>query len=178
MESEGGEKSNRDQPRAIPGWSGRPLFDDVVNTAMLGLIVVVLAAQIFSRYVLNYSIGWSSEVAGILMSWLMFLGAPAMLRRQSHMSIYLFGSLKPWPQKIIRILIEFASGVFYVVILVGSIDLMAASAMMTTPSLGLPGNFVAAVVPVASAYLIVRTLIRVFDLVRFERSLWQEEEEA
>ena len=47
----------------------------------------------------------------------MFLGAPAMLRRQSHMSIYLFGSLKPWPQKIIRILIEFASGVFYVVIL-------------------------------------------------------------
>lgn len=168
----------RDPHADKPGWWGWPLLDDLVDAAMLGAMVVVLSIQVFSRYALNYSIGWTSEVAGILLSWLMFLGAPAMLRRQSHMSIYLFGKLRPLPQRIIRILIELTCGVFYVVILIGSIDLMEASAMFETSALGLPGNYVAAIVPVASVYLIIRTLIRVFDLVRLQRPVWQEEEEA
>jgi TRAP-type transport system small permease protein len=178
MHSAAKDESHPDQPHDKPGWFGWPYVDDAINAALLGGIVVALAIQVFARYILNYSMGWSSEVAGILMSWLMFLGAPAMLRRQSHMAIYLYGSLQPLAQRIIRILIELTCGVFYLVVLFGSIDLMAASAMFTTPALGLPGNYVAAVVPVASTYLIIRTLIRVFDLMRSQRPVWLEQEET
>lgn len=174
IEPKGATNSRQSNRQRWPAWMK---FDDVINAAMLAAMAAALSIQVFSRYVLNYSIGWSSEIAGILLAWLMFLGAPAMLRRHSHMSIYLFGFLAPLLQRIIRIVIELACGVFYAVLLFGSFDLMRASAMYETSSLGLPGEYIAAVVPVASVYLIVRTLLRIADLLRSEHPAWLEQEE-
>ena len=84
--------------------------DDFVNAALLVVIAVVLVIQVFSRYVLNISLGWTTELASTFLAWLMFLGAPAMLKRQSHMEIYLFGGLRRMPQTVIRIAVELASG--------------------------------------------------------------------
>lgn len=160
---------NGTSPPGRPKW---PAIDDLVNAAMLGAIAVILVAQVFSRYVLNYSLGWTSELSGILLGWLMFFGAPAMLKRQSHMAIFLFGALPPRPQRAIRILVELACAAFYLIVLIGSIDLVAASGMFTTPALGLRGDWVAAAVPLGSAYLVVRTLIRIADLRRSARPPW------
>ena len=153
----------------------RPALDDLVNAVMLGAISLILMAQVFSRYVLNYSLGWTSELSGILLGWLMFLGAPAMLKRQSHMAIFLFSGLPPLPQRAIRISVELACAAFYVIVLIGSIDLLAASSMFTTPALGLRGDWVAAAVPIGSVYLVVRTLIRIADLLRSPRPHWLRE---
>lgn len=161
-------------PADLPLW---PRIDDVLNAAMLGAIAVILVVQVFSRFVLDYSLGWTSELSGILLGWLMFLGAPAMLKRQSHMSIFLFGSLAAPPQRIIRILIELVCGAFYAIVLFGSFDLLAASRMFTTPALGWRGDYIAAAVPIGSAYLIIRTAIRVADLVRRDRPAWLQDGE-
>lgn len=146
--------------------------DDYVNAALLAVIAVVLVVQVFSRYVLNVSLGWTTELASTLLGWLMFLGAPAMLKRQSHMEIYLFGGLRRVPQTVIRLLIELASGAFYAIVLIGSFDYVASTRFFETPALGIRGDVITAVIPAGSAYLLVRTAIRIRDLLRPERPRW------
>ena len=51
------------------------------------VMVVVVAAQVFCRYVLNHSLFWSEELARYLLVWLTFLGATVAYHRRVHPSI-------------------------------------------------------------------------------------------
>lgn len=140
--------------------------------ALLAAIVLVLILQVFSRYVLNQSLSWSDEAAGLLLVWLMFLGAPAMLKRQSHMEIFLFGGLGRLQQRGLRILSELACGLFYGIVLVGSLDLVASMRVFRTPALDIRGDYTAMVLPVACLLLLLRTAIRIRDLCRSGHPDW------
>lgn len=57
-----------------------------VAGAGLCLMTAVVAAQVFSRYLLNSSIIWSEPAAVILMGWFIFLGAAVGIREGYHLS--------------------------------------------------------------------------------------------
>ena len=46
----------------------------------VAVLIVVIAWQVFGRYVLNDSPSWSEEVARLLLVWFTFLGAPLITR--------------------------------------------------------------------------------------------------
>ena len=50
-------------------------------------MAAIVAAQVFSRYVLNHSLFWSEELARFLLVWLTFLGAGVAYRRRAHASV-------------------------------------------------------------------------------------------
>ena len=52
--------------------------------AMTSVIIVV---QVFFRYVLNSSIGWSDEIMGFLLVWITFTGAVLALEDRSHIGV-------------------------------------------------------------------------------------------
>ena len=56
------------------------------------LMIAVVAAQVFFRYVLNHSLFWSEELARYILVWLTFLGATAAYRRGVHPRIDLFAA--------------------------------------------------------------------------------------
>lgn len=56
----------------------------------LGLMTLVIAANVFFRFVLNQSIPWADELAMILLVWLTFLGAAVAVRERTH---YVFAYL-------------------------------------------------------------------------------------
>jgi hypothetical protein len=67
----------------------------VVEQSLLGLgilMIGVVAAQVFFRYVLNHSLFWSEELARYILVWLTFLGASVAYRRGVHPRIDLFVS--------------------------------------------------------------------------------------
>jgi TRAP-type C4-dicarboxylate transport system permease small subunit len=45
---------------------------------------------ILARYIFNYSLAWSDELAGLLFVWLTLLGSVAALRRRTHMTMGFF----------------------------------------------------------------------------------------
>lgn len=53
----------------------------------IGGMVVIVAAQVFARYVLNNSIGWADEVARLLFVWSIFLAVPVGIPMGSHIGI-------------------------------------------------------------------------------------------
>jgi TRAP-type C4-dicarboxylate transport system permease small subunit len=61
---------------------------DVTLTIILGLMAVIVAINVFSRFVLNSSIYWGDELALVLFVWLTFLGAAVGIRERAH---YVFG---------------------------------------------------------------------------------------
>ncbi|EOD77494.1 TRAP-type C4-dicarboxylate transport system [Grimontia indica] len=57
---------------------------DGVAVTMLAVMFLLFCAQIFSRYVLNDPIGWSSEVLLTLWLWVIFWAGAFCLRHKDH----------------------------------------------------------------------------------------------
>lgn len=70
-------------------------INTLVEQSLFGLgvlMIAIVAAQVFFRYVLNHSLFWSEELARYILVWLTFLGATVAYRRGVHPRIDLFSS--------------------------------------------------------------------------------------
>jgi len=63
---------------------------DRVTLFVLAVLLLVVGAQIFARYVLNHSLFWSEELARYLFIYLVFLGSAIVLRRNGHIQVSFF----------------------------------------------------------------------------------------
>lgn len=69
--------------------------EDWLGTAAMAAILVVMAVQIFLRYVLNQSLIWSEELARYLLIAMVFLGTATAARRGQHIRIDLVDHVLP-----------------------------------------------------------------------------------
>lgn len=72
---------------AVALWTGR-LARLSLWAAGIGLVLmtVLIAAQVFWRYVLNDSIVWTEPASVMIMGWFIFLGAAVGIREGYHLS--------------------------------------------------------------------------------------------
>ena len=63
---------------------------DLSMTIILGLMAILVAVNVFSRFVLNSSIYWGDELALVLFVWLTFLGAAVGVREKAHYTFHYF----------------------------------------------------------------------------------------
>ena len=77
------------------------LLDLTAKTALwasgtcLVLMTVIVGAQVFSRYVLNFSLTWVEPMAIQLMGWFIFLGAAVGVRENFHLGLDLLRYIAP-----------------------------------------------------------------------------------
>jgi TRAP-type C4-dicarboxylate transport system permease small subunit len=103
-----------------PGRSSARALDGLAGLAMAlaGLALVAMALiqawQVFARYVLNDSPGWTEPLALLLMSFAVMFGAAVAVRRETHFAFQTFRDAAPtrlqWLMKSISRLIAAASG--------------------------------------------------------------------
>lgn len=55
--------------------------------AMIAVMVVVVFAQVFCRFVLRASLPWSEELSRYVMVWISMLGASIGIRRKGHVGV-------------------------------------------------------------------------------------------
>lgn len=80
-------------------WLGRQL-----SWIAIGVMVLIILAQVFARYVLNDALPWSEELARVLMLWLTGLMAPSAYRWGSFVAIDMIRDLLPkWPRAILTL---------------------------------------------------------------------------
>jgi TRAP-type transport system small permease protein len=63
-----------------------PIVDWVVG-GLVAALVILVGSGVLARYVFNYSLAWSDELAGLGFVWLTLLGSVAATRRRTHMVI-------------------------------------------------------------------------------------------
>lgn len=64
---------------------------------MMSVMVTVVSAQVFMRYVLNSSIGWADEISRLTFVWSIFLAIPLGIRAGAHIGIELLTARLPAP---------------------------------------------------------------------------------
>ena len=97
--------------RALDGLAG--LAMGLAGIALVAM-ALVQAWQVFARYVLNDSPGWTEPLALLLMSFAVMFGAAVAVRRETHFAFQTFRDTAPgrlqWLMKSISRLIAAAGG--------------------------------------------------------------------
>ena len=117
-------------------------------------MALIVAAQVFFRYILNESLFWSEELARYLMVWLTFLGTSVAYRRRVHPSIDVLYTRLP---KNVRIYMDHAvyliSLFLFVIMIIFGIRFAYFVRLQVTPALYLPKWIVFSIIPVSGIIL-------------------------
>lgn len=63
---------------------------DVVVVSLFAVVVAVVSAQVFSRFVINLSIRWADELARFAFVWLIYIGGAVTIRDGRNVCFDLF----------------------------------------------------------------------------------------
>lgn len=94
------------------------LFVQWVVIAQFAVLVAVVSAAVFWRYVLNDSIVWAEELSRYLFVWISFLGGGLGVGTNIHVGVdSLVAILPPRPKLVVQIAVELLIVVFTVVLI-------------------------------------------------------------
>lgn len=147
-------------------------FGALIENAAASLVVaevVVLAAGIFSRYVLNSALTWSDELAQMLFIWLAMLGSVVALRRGEHMRMTtLVAKARPEVRAVLEALALASAVLFMGFILMPAFEYAEEERFMMMPAMNLPGSWRAAALPVGMALMLLAALLRMAAQVQLK----------
>lgn len=126
---------------------------------LCSVMFVVVGFNVFSRYVLNSSLGWADELARFVFIWVSFLGAVVAYQKNEHVGldfvINRIGSLK------VRLLLRLI-GELLVLLVLGCLVyygwIVAMSATNVSPALYIPMWLVYIVVPLSGSLMVLINL--------------------
>lgn len=124
--------------------------------ALLMLVmVVVITAQVISRYVFGNPFTWSEELGRYTFVWMSFLGMAAGMKYGSHIALdVLEKKLNGVSQKTLVLFNNLLLTVFGVLLTYSGFMLFEVGSRQTSPSLGLPMQFVYLVIPISGIILL------------------------
>lgn len=139
--------------------------DDWIGAIALSLIVILIGANVFFRFVLSQPITWSEEISLALFVWLTFIGISAVMKRNEHVGIDYFVRKLPkaafvWVQRF-RLFVLLA--VTCVVFVYWGTKLAIGTHWKVTPVLGVPFRFIYMALPVGgilALYHLVSVILR------------------
>jgi TRAP-type C4-dicarboxylate transport system permease small subunit len=138
-----------------------------VDYLLFGLgfsMAILVAVQVFFRYVLNQSLFWSEELARYLLVWLTFLGASSAYYRHAHPGVdILYNRMAPALRKGCAVLIYVVSVGFFAVMIVYGYQFAHFVRLQTTPALQLPKWLVLSIIPVSGGILLIHGISFLVD---------------
>ena len=147
--------------RAIKHWVEYMLF-------ALGLtMALIVANQVFFRYVLNQSLFWSEELARYLLVWLTFLGATVAYRRKAHPGIdVLVTRMGPALQKTTVVVTHIASMALFAVMIFYGYQFAYFVRLQISPALNLPKWIILSIIPLSGSILMLHAVTFFLETVR------------
>jgi tripartite ATP-independent transporter DctM subunit len=149
----------------IDRWIG--VITEPLAAVLLVVEVVILAAGVFSRYVLHNAIVWTDEVATILLLWLAMLGAVSAYRRREHIRLTaVVRRVSPATAELLDIISSVVVVLFVVVLAPAFRTFLIQEQTDLTPVLGVPKSDVIASIAVALALMFVISIVRLIEAPR------------
>jgi len=135
-----------------------------VEMALFGLgfgMAVIVAVQVFFRYVLNHSIFWSEELARFLLVWLTFLGASVAYYRRGHASIdVIFARLTGPGRKAAALTVHLICLAFFLILVIYGWSFAHFVRLQISPALSLPKWIPHGILPLSGAILALHAVTR------------------
>lgn len=137
---------------------------------MLVVMVGVVSAAVFWRYVLNDSLSWAEELARYLLVWISFLGASIATHDKGHISISTLTDLfPPKIQRVVLVLVDLLIVVFLAAVCYHGIKLLPLMRFRLAPTLFVRMDLVYLVLPISSAIMILHLFAQSVATLRVGR---------
>lgn len=140
---------------------------EYIGMSLLVLMTVTICFSVFTRYFLDFTPGWSEELALTCMVWFGFLAMAIGVCEGLHIGITI---LDLYLSKRVIYYMEFFK---YFAIFAFSVFMVTEGAKMTEvamgnvmPGIGLPSAVLYAVIPIAGVAMIAYSFIGVMDLIK------------
>jgi TRAP-type C4-dicarboxylate transport system permease small subunit len=137
----------------------------VENTVcLMGItMAVIVAVQVFSRYVLNHSLFWSEELARFLLVFLTFLGASVAYYHAAHPGVdALYRHLPRALKKGADIVVHLASISLFVLMILYGTRFAWFVKLQITPALSIPKWIILGVVPLSGVIFMIHGVTFLF----------------
>jgi len=149
------------------GWAIRGM--EYLLIGLVGALAILVAVEVFFRYVLNASISWYDEFAGYLLVWVTFWGAVLALDRGRHIGFETVVERFPvLAQKVVMTLVYFLIISLQAVMVYYGWILTTQLSGETAITLPVPIGVVYVVLPVTGAMMLLICLIRIVQIWRLE----------
>ena len=137
----------------------------VLVVACFAYMTLAVLAQVFGRYVFNYSISWTEETARYAQIWVVLMGAGIAMRRGLHVAVDALAAMLPlrWA-RVLSILIAAGALWFLGVVVYGSLPLIELGWLFeTSPVLQLPMWVIYLSLPLGAGYFALELVARVVE---------------
>lgn len=129
---------------------------------LLGLLVLDVLWQVFTRYVLRRPSSWTDELATLLIIWVALLGASVAFLHQGHLGVdFLVAKLPLRLRRFSEMLVHLLVGFFAAVILIYGGSQLVALTLLThqvSPALGVKMGHVYLALPVSGGFILLFSL--------------------
>lgn len=147
---------------AVDRWIG--YLTEPLAAVLLVVEVAILAAGVFSRYVLHDAIVWTDELATILLLWLAMLGAVSAYRRREHIRLTaVVRHVSPATASVLDIISSVVVAIFALELLPASRAFLIQEQSDMTPVLGIPNSEVIASIVFALILFLAISLLRLAE---------------
>ena len=94
-------------------------FEDYITLTLFWGLAFVVFLQFFTRYVLNNSLGWTEEIARVLLIAVSLMGSALSIRKNSHISVeFFYRYLSPRGGRILSTVVDVLRIAFFIVLII------------------------------------------------------------
>mgnify|MGYP001339459915 FL=1 len=142
-----------------------------VCALLMMVMATVVTAQVVSRYVFGNPFTWTEELARYVFVWMSMLGMAVGVKYGSHIALdILVKKLQGTPRKVLVAVNQLFILAFTVTLTYSGFKLVQLGTRQTSPSLGLPMEWVYIVIPVSGLLMMFFVLNETARLFKRERS--------
>lgn len=133
---------------------------------ILSLMVIVVTAQIFCRYVIFYSLSWSEEFSRYLFAWLILIGASLSVEDHSQICIDIIEGTRGKVKKVVHFIQYTLSLVTVGALFVSGVKLMKIGMRQLSPAMRIPMSIVYLCMPIGFVLLILEIVVQLGLLMK------------
>jgi TRAP-type C4-dicarboxylate transport system permease small subunit len=138
------------------------VMDRMINwvlVVLMAVMVVVIALQVWYRFILNNPLDWSEELGRYVFVWISFLGSAAGVRYQVHLGIDVLEKIVgPVVFRYVVALINLLIQIFLLFVIYWGFTLLTVVRFQTSPSMLIPMTYPYAAVPVGAIFMLINSL--------------------
>lgn len=132
-----------------------------------GIMLLLVFAQVITRYCFNYTPYFGEELARYLFVWVVFLSLPLVARYGGHMAIETLTSrAKGSFLKFLNITADIFSIIFLSIMVVCGIQMVIRTSHQTSPALMIPMSWVYVVIPFGCAIMLLYVVANLIKAIQ------------
>ena len=138
------------------------------SVAAMSVMLMIIFAQVVTRYTVGYTPEWSEELARFLFVWVVFLGSALIMGESGHLAVqFLPNKFKGTTfGTILDIIINVSGYIFIILLLTQGWKMTSIMTFQRAPGLDIPMSWVYAIIPLSCFLMLLYLLKETIRIVK------------